>query len=466
MPGRIRFGALLLAGLAALLLSTGCQHTPRRSMSEWIWPGSRDQSPEPKPVEPSVSANVALKAGETKQDVAVTEGAAIATTAKSGSEPATTSANSGPNKPLMETGRSTLIAADSPRNAGNDKVLPTNDPQVVFTDSSTDQIERLKAALDDDAERAREPDRQAPSHDARARVESLLSRARHLFDLGQLREARQAAKIAHELGDSARLDYSPDEERPIDLVQRIDDQLKETSQAAATNETAENPAAQPEKQPQQQQSKAPATTAGDSNARAKRDWGFSVFRRDRKNAPVEQTAVQAVTPQIQTSPASPGVQLGFEVDAAEAEQAVVQANRSLRLRGKGSKSSAEAAEQDEPVPSLQSAIRRAGSAPGESGGPAEEQHSAELASHQTTWASEMTEAPQHLDVDVPTQSPAEFEEVKPLKPFRDVAGEAMQVAPVDLQEDGHRFSYGWILGLIAFAVCSGVAAFWYRRGAT
>src|SRR5262249_21123283 len=129
-------------------------------------------------------------------------------------------------------------AAQATLNTG---VTPANKPEAVVSEPSNSQIERLKAALDDDAERAKEPSRQLSNHDVRVRVESLLQRSRNLFDLGQLREARHTAKIAHELGDSAKLDYSPDEERPIDLVQRIEDQLKEADALAAAKPAEPSP---------------------------------------------------------------------------------------------------------------------------------------------------------------------------------------------------------------------------------
>ena len=226
------------------------------------WSGSRtDPTAAPVKAEPSVAANVAttaepIRGGDRVDrepvraqlvspagDSRPPNANAVETTLGSDSagDPTATSLSPGVSPSSGAPASSGVHASSEVAiTAGGDSEtvrVAGSTPQDVLNDPSTDQIARLKAALNDDTERAKSPARQVGgAHDVRVRVESMLARARRLFDLGQLREARHAAKTAHDLGDSARLDYSPDEERPIDLVQRIDSQLNgSTGQAGSTS---------------------------------------------------------------------------------------------------------------------------------------------------------------------------------------------------------------------------------------
>ena len=102
-------------------------------------------------------------------------------------------------------------------------------------------LERLNAALSDDALQAQSlPQRSVTMLEERFRVDSLLSRANRLIEIGQLQQAKEAALLAQELGDTAQLDYSPDEDRPIDLIRRIDGQLEAIRLAEQPNSDEQN----------------------------------------------------------------------------------------------------------------------------------------------------------------------------------------------------------------------------------
>lgn len=420
-----------------------------------VWPGGRvvDPPPESKPTEPSVSANVAAAAN-------------VKTEAPDGQDEPEAPSLAGDSAPSESTVLHRTTSGPESIDVEPSKSPATHNSQTVFSEPSNDQIERLKAALDDDAERAREPSRQLATNDVRARVESLLQRSRNLFDLGQLREARHTAKIAHDLGDSAKLDYSPDEERPIDLVQRIDEQLKETEQTDAetivsSEEQKPVPTANTELP-----SKSQPVPETDTNSKAKRDWGLSVFRRDRKNASSEQTKPTAAPPTTPGSPAETSlVRLGLEVENAESDQAVVQANRSLTLRGQ--KSNDETRQHDSATVALATSERpnRAYESTEDAFDGTDERPSMETVSHQTIWPPEITDTPRMV-IEETTPPPSDAEEVKPLRPFRDVAGQISPTSEPVRIETCSRFNAGWIAGLSFFGICAAMAWFWYRRGAT
>lgn len=492
------------------------------------WSGERVDPPiQPEPAEPSVSANVAatLKKPQDEPSGNTAEaGSTISAVDSSQVQPAEASAvrPAGASRQPLVNSRNhengsysstedspsvqghVVQAADVPRISTQDARQVSGNSQVAISDPAQDQIERLKAALDDDAQRAKESPRQAGgSPDVRVRVESMLDSARRLFDLGQLREAHHTAKSAHDLGDSARLDYPPDEERPIDLVQRIDDRIKETAeQDELTTAGAKVPALEPAAENSNSMTAAdsltkptPAATSDaigppdDTAPRPRRDWsyGLNVFRRDRKPATADsQSNTLAATsnpePSVPTRNASieaksSVVQLDLEVDSKTSgnDAAVVRANRSLTLIT-GQQVAEVGAERlprndsapiayvptlprsdlDEFVePSLASAPDR---------GSATARNLSELNS--SIWPPEAIEPTPRRIVDEPAPPP-DFEEVTPLSPFRDVASPSMADMPErDQVAHARPANQNWQMGCCVFGICALVAFFWYRRGAT
>jgi hypothetical protein len=92
---------------------------------------------------------------------------------------------------------------------------------------AADEISRLgqlRETLEEDAQAATTKSL-ADLSEFRLRVESLLSHARQQVEAGELKTAQRFARLANELSDGAKLEFSPTEERPQDLLHRIEDLL-------------------------------------------------------------------------------------------------------------------------------------------------------------------------------------------------------------------------------------------------
>ena len=348
-------------------------------------------------------------------------------------------------------------------------------------DGGEDQLERLKAALNDDARRSTEPNRTASlSGDARLRVDSLLGRARRLFDGGRLSEARQTAQIAQELGETARLDYSPDEERPIDLVHRIGDQLQAKQEpldetGAENSDVADADRSQSEKHPGID----PKTAATESPGN--RSWllgrGMNVFRRDRKPAATEAVIIPAAADN-----APPQVSLSLELDDeaganTDSRAAVVQANRSVAL---STVSSPERATREPIRP--QATGRDDGEESLRSNQPSDEADSAASEFQESGQSATNADnsdrslddpanfsadsGPQLMTDETATPPPA-LEDVRPVSPFRNVAGtkKALHSSHSDRIEP-RGTNWGWAAGAACLLASSLLALACYRRGAT
>ncbi len=453
------------------------------------WSGGRAEVPTvEQPAEPSVTANVAGAGVQKQSELAVptdprSPSSRDALTPTSPIDTGSVQTTVAVNPPASQPDGGAVGRAAPENGLAPDDAIDTTDPQSVFADTSVEQIERLKAALDDDAERANSPPRAvAGGHDVRVRVESMLARARQLFDLGQTREARHTAKIAHDLGDSARLDYSPDEERPIDLVQRIDDHLRVTAEQAAEQQggapdsLANQPVAEPEFGDSVTPNRREDKGADPESAKQRRDWGYglTVFRRDRKPgttdrtnvAPGPATALPAVTP-------IPAVVLVAPELDTETDGAVVQANRSLSL-AKVEETTPSRQPRDASAPiafapyqrrevrsELDDSVQDVSST--ETEPEVESQDSGPL---DQPWPPVIADKPTIADEEEVIVAPVEFEEVKPLTPFRDVAGAALSDLNEVEQIEPPRGSFGWMAGAAVFGICAAIAIFWYRRGAT
>lgn len=476
-----------------LFLLAGCKHTPRQTMTglwdsvpQVRWTGSRVESGQLAKPEPSVAANAAASVSKPDAETrssSTSEKSTRPGLASSKMDPVQTAGNVETPNQVSASGYNS--EAESSAAA---KVDSTN-TENAFADQGQDQIERLKAALDDDAERAEESPRQSgTAHDVRVRVDSMVEKARRLFDLGQLREARHTAKVAHDLGDSARLDYSPDEERPIDLVQRIDDRIKETidladeidaspsTTIADVTPSADRPSMTSPPSVANSAAAAPNSKSAplakvaepESNVKARKDWtqGLNVFRRDRKSNPIAApvaTHVSAVVPNTEIT-----IPLGLETDIEANEsndRAVVQANRSMTL-SKAPRSNSPSEPQDFIEPPENSTDLNE-----ESSGVVSLALGADASRNQSDlsisppWPDDFA-APRQLNVEEPTSTSVDFDEVEPLSPFRDVAAQPSNPAPTPTICDSPRpCDQSWFVGIALFAVCALVAVFWYRRGA-
>jgi hypothetical protein len=497
--GEQRHRFLLCAVAFTFVFFAGCRHNPRQMgmydlwesaksvsvsvVSPGRWSAPRPESSQPLVQEPSVAANAAASVSKPEIDP-VTE---LAADGRSPSKNSTStqsiadaeSGNAGTYHAAFGSELESPAVAQSGHNSSDD----------IFADQGQQQVERLKAALDDDAERAEGSPRQSGSaHDVRVRVDSMVEKARRLFDLGQLREARHAAKVAHDLGDSARLDYSPDEERPIDLVQRIDDRIKETMELAdeidaspsttIADVTPRADRASMTSPPPVANSAATAAnskpvplakvTEPESNTKARKDWtqGLNVFRRDRKSNPVAAslaTPVSAVMPNAEIA-----IPLGLETDIEANEtndRAVVQANRSLTLSKPAHSDSPSEPQDFIESPENTTDLNEESSEVVSLALGVDASRNQSNLSISPPWPDDFA-VPRKLNVEEPTSTPVDFDEVEPLSPFRDVAGQSSNPATTPAICDSPRpCDQSWVFGIALFAVCAIAAVFWYRRGA-
>jgi len=399
------------------------------------WSGNRLEPPIPAtPAEPSVVANVATSDGLTVSDDEPVDPATV--------ELAPTDT---PAVPVPERGLP--FERPTEAQAGIDVVAA----EVPVEEPNSDEIERLKAALQDDVQRARIPVSPGGAHDVRMRVESMLAKSRRLFDLGQLREARHTAKVAQDLGDSAKLDYSPEEERPADLVQRIDDQLREAGQSPGPG--AETVAAL---------QTAPVTDAVDGSepeVAPKRERGVNMFRRER---PVP-TNAESVEPE------TPAVELDLEFTSATqaSDTAVVSANRSLSIAPQTDVVPARRAVIDESAPIAFDPASRFAPDPEASESRDEDASDPEepppLPESLPSWVGESPAEHQPL-LDEVVPPPRDHDESSPVQ-FQSVG----QVKSLNLKAPAQEPRSGSIsqtIALVTLALCTGLALFWYRRGAT
>jgi len=118
--------------------------------------------------------------------------------------------------------------------------------QTASVNDPDQRIQQLKAALTADAELL-ESEQVAASqrHPLQLRAEALAGWAQQLFQLGQLNEARRAAQQAVDLSETANLDYLPNEDRPRDLLHRIETALNLRQDAPSPIATLEEQAVLP-----------------------------------------------------------------------------------------------------------------------------------------------------------------------------------------------------------------------------
>ena len=452
------------------------------SVPQTWWPGTREEPvEETKPTEPSVTANVAVVAdsAETLSDHGKASISEVPANSKR--ERGRRASPSNGSVTAQAGGRVASPPTASEQRAAARDVAEAAAINQSSGDGGQDQLERLKAALSEDARRNTEPNRTAGSSgEARLRIDSLLGRARRLFDVGQFNEARQAAQIAQELGEAARLDYSPDEERPIDLVRRIDDQLQTMQEPSDKTGTENSNVTDTERsKTEEHPSPEPKTAATESSGN--RSWllgrGMNVFRRDRKPSAADAVIIPAAADN-----APPHVSLSLELgDNAKADTdsrtAVVQANRSVALSTVTSpqRTSHEAIRsQTTDRSDVEGSLR--------SSQPSDDSDSAvselpEISRHVTTAESSdrsldnpanfsPDDGPQ-LTTDNTATPPPALEDVRPVSPFHNVAGKTKASLPSSPEQIEPRGSlWGWAFGAACLMACSLLALACYRRGAT
>ena len=512
---RLSFSSLTYACLLIQLTAVGCVSTPRqtarllwsmpRKQMSNLWssvsqgPWSHSESDEdPKQPEPSVTANAAMAIG-VKNDSAGTS-----SETPSGSSVVSTDSGKLKAPEVASISRSPMSSrpSESSNAASNEsggisksqvetvfgKREPSDaiSPDGLQTVSVDDNIERLKAALNDDAHLVKEPARQpGGAYDVRVRVESMLERAKRLFASGNLREARHTAQIAQDLGETASLDFALDEERPVDVVHQIDDQLKASTQRTPPADLTASTSGRPPSSSslarnssiQEDPSRGSSASRRDATrGRSRLDWahGLNVFRREKKSN-LPDLPVNSSIPIPANADANSEVvqvQLGLDVNSesnVKINHAVVQANRSVTLAASSSadwEPGSASQQNDSATPTNHSSI---GNDPqedsGDRGTAFNSPSSDAKATSETSWTFDDGRDVRRLPIAEETASP-EIDEVRPIARFHDVARKPRveQIASSPPPMDG--LPWGWIAAVIAIGICGIFAVFRLRRGTT
>lgn len=328
----------LIVGTLFVLSLAGCTSSPRYSLSSlwqpperWYLKRSESHSiagDDEHKAEPAVAANVALE---------------IETGDAPRSKPTVPSEERA--KPLLANILNRHPLTDG-RQPTSNEVIPQTGVEKARPDhfANREQVnspmDRLNAALTDDSiDSPALPQPSLTNLEERNQVKRMLDQANKLLGMGQFEQARQTARKALELGDSAQLDYSPDEERPIDLVRRIESQIESIEQpnpeSALTalpiskeTDTADGPNS-PEGLSK------PPTKDPSSLSRIRRDIS-TLFRRGGGKKPtgfesdtVEQTSsiVQSASESSEPKP----LPKGGSTSSSKKSDAIVLANRSVTL---------------------------------------------------------------------------------------------------------------------------------------
>lgn len=271
-----------------------------------------------KGAEPAVAANVAVKVDSENE--------------KSASDDTTT--ESPASKPVASRQGSWF---EWPK----EQIEPNHDRQSssgeLTTDSSRSDsaMERLNAALFGETRpRQALPEHSLTTLDERVQVDALLSEAKSLLEGGQFDQALAAAQKAKEVGDAAHLEYLPDEERPSDLVSRIEghreavrlniDLKSEDFAGQSSIQDDTNRETAPDLQKETAETK-----DGRGLNRIRRDLS-TLFRREKKAGSTE-NAPPAEKPLQTTSADGARSRKNSNSSVSDAREAIVMANRSVSL---------------------------------------------------------------------------------------------------------------------------------------
>ena len=355
----LRIVAIAVSVLMIVSLESGCARTRPAITSLWQqvppvrWPGKEthpDRGSADNLAEPAVAANVALQQDSTSQSESTSEVLARGEETSAGGK-----SKSPPRRlglPLISSDRETEGTSSDPNSrepAESTHAHPTE------TEQFNSPLERLNAALTDDVRHAMTlPRRSVTALEERFRVDSLISRAKELFAIGQLDRAHEAAIAAQKLGDAAQLDYAPDEDRPLDLVRRIEGQMDATRLTQEPGTADESSAAtrteEPEKTSQlSTQLATPPAKEAKGTPKTPRNWS-TFFRREKKPAaPASEDLVTPgpLTQDPVTQVSSEAIRNTFRADRIDstpparthqipAHDAIVMANRSVSLEARES----------------------------------------------------------------------------------------------------------------------------------
>lgn len=224
-------GSLLLAGGLAVGYLPGCARGPRETVS-YLW-----QSVPSAPWSKKATATDAESKGPT----------ATANTGVS-TEPQTETADAAKSADSQEPSRLSALwplrsetpkLPDDPFLAAElaetqvDAEKPSSEPNAGTTVRNTfvaefdSQLSRLRTALTNDVRRSDQPSEASqPRDEVRLRVESLMEQARDALSKDELATAMRTARSAQYISQSAQLIFAPNEERPVDLIRKIQDKME------------------------------------------------------------------------------------------------------------------------------------------------------------------------------------------------------------------------------------------------
>ena len=458
--------SVTLLSLIALLVVSGCTSS-RVTIKKWWeqvptsvrWtakPNDRSNSSEtPDEAEPVVAANVASTTDVTEEADAVETAAA---------EKSNRSRFSWLDPWSNSTDQAAAEAAEEP-SANEASSLPAK----VERHNPNSAFGRLSAALTDDSLTSQvSPFRHMANMNDRIRVDTLLARARRLLDIGELEQARETAQAALELGEESRVEFSPDEERPADLVRLIDHELNQTGNDSPTDSISrkEGKDSEPSDEHESAVSSAepiasPGKEAG-SKSFIKRDWS-NLFRREKKPSDSEADAVARHSRTKERSASVAGQASSRRVvqtSSGKGADAVVVANRSvsLGLNNSPPELAIEALEDDSDLDEIESNRTTSVST---------SKRAAALRDRDDL--NESTESRQHrrqVESD-DSNTPPEMDMSDLTDPFEEPSISSRPSLRAEVSNGPNlAVEFNWIYVYIGFGICSLLAWQCYRRGAT
>ncbi len=157
-------------------------------------------------------------------------------------------------------------------------------------------LDRLNAALTDDSlQSPLVPELGLGNLEDRIRIDSLMSRARQYLEAGQFDPALRSALSAMEISESGQIDDSPEEDRPVDLVRKIEELLEASrladrsdSEKETIDVTQSSIETESSTRMAIEQAKPAARTEKETTGltRIRRDWS-TLFRGNRKPSSAE-----------------------------------------------------------------------------------------------------------------------------------------------------------------------------------
>ncbi len=268
--GRLISGRLIASGLIlCVVLTSGCAKNPRDSIAKlWDhvpsapWTASKSAERKIEQEQPTVAANsaatlsardaqatdapvedpfeVAITPGQSKKSVdklgsgsGLPEGQHSAIhqtsmTSGSGSTDSSTASDTEAPAVAKTTGAKLKDALPDPLSATPGdwtkafELANGLEKAKEATSQEVSRIGQLRETLEEDAQAVTKRSL-SELNEFRLRIESLLSHARRQIEAGELKTAQRFARLANELSEGAGLEYSPTEERPQDLLHRIED---------------------------------------------------------------------------------------------------------------------------------------------------------------------------------------------------------------------------------------------------